>query len=81
MVHPFLNDLTNLSESEIESKVIDLQKKYFQTNNIDLQTQIASVLDILKSEIQTRRAIEAQRQKEQIENNGEEGLDNLINVS
>ena len=79
MFNPLINDLSNLSTNELEGKIIELQRKYFQTTNPSVQAQLANFLDIYKEEIRTRRAIEAQRQKEQ--QDGENGLDNLINVS
>jgi len=80
MNHPHVTDLSQFNNTELEDRIIDLQRKYFQTSNTGLQAQIANILDIYKEEITTRRAIEAQRQKNQDENN-DNSLDNLINVS
>ena len=57
----------------------DLQRKYFQTRNLSLQQQIANVLDIYKIELQDRRAKELNRQQSQ--QNDDNSLDNLINIS
>jgi len=80
MHNPLVTDLDQYTTSQIEDRIIDLQRKYFQTSNTGLQAQIANILDIYKEEITTRRAIEAQRQKNQDENN-DNSLDNLIKVS
>jgi hypothetical protein len=79
MFNPLVNNLSHLSTAELEEKVVELQRKYFQTGNPSVQAQLANFLDIYKDEIRTRRAIEAQRQKEQ--QDGENDLDNLINIS
>ena len=81
MINPLIDNLSEYTETQLEEKIIDLQRKYFQTRNLQLQSQIANILEIYKNEIQVRRALEAQRQREQLENDGEEGLDNLINIS
>jgi len=78
MLNPLVDSLENLSISELEDKIVLLQRRYFMTANLGVQSQIANFLEIYKQELQTRRAIEYQRQNE---NNGESGLDNLINVS
>jgi hypothetical protein len=78
-MHPFINNLNELTMTELEEKAVLLQRRYFQTANLDLQNQIRLALDTYKDEIAVRRAQEAQRQKEH--QDGENGLDNLINVS
>ncbi len=79
MLNPLVDSLSDLSINELEEKIIVLQRRYFMTANPGVQAQIANFLEIYKQEIQTRRAIEYQRQKDQ--ENGDSGLDNLINVS
>jgi hypothetical protein len=79
MLNPLIDSLANLTVNELENKVIELQRKYFMTYNPQVQAQISNILYIYKEEIQTRRSIEYQRQKEQ--SNGENGLDSLIKVS
>ena len=78
-MHPFINNLSELSDNQIEENIFLLQRRFFQTANSDLQRQIQLALDTYKDEIQSRRAIAAQRQKDA--SDGENGLDNLINVS
>lgn len=81
MINPLIDNLSEYTDAQLEEKIIDLQRKYFQTRNLQVQSQIANILEIYKNEIQVRRALEAQRQREQLENDGEEGLDSLINIS
>lgn len=78
MLNPLIDSLSSLSVNDLEAKVIELQRKYFMTHNPQVQAQISNILQIYKEEIQTRRSIEYQRQKEQSDNNG---LDSLIKIS
>ena len=79
MLNPLVDSLEDLSINELEEKIIVLQRRYFMTQNPGVQSQIQNFLEIYKQEVQTRRQIESQRQKEQ--QNGDNDLDNLINVS
>ena len=78
-MHPFINNLSELSDNEVEEKIFLLQRRFFQTSNPELKSQIQLALDTYKEEMNSRRAIAAQRQKDQ--QSGENGLDNLINIS
>lgn len=78
MLNPLVDSLADLTVSELEDKIVVLQRRYFMTANPGVQSQIANFLEIYQQEVQTRRAIEYQRQNQQ---NGENGLDELINVS
>jgi hypothetical protein len=80
MIHPLVNNLSEFTDSQLEDKAQELQRKYFKTNNPQLQVQIANILDIYKEELNTRRSIAAQKQREQMDSNGKD-LDSLINVS
>jgi len=79
-MHPLFENTQSLSDSELEEKVMQLNRKYFQTQNLQVRDQISMLLDDYKLELEARR----QRQKlaqEQQQENGESGLDNLIKVS
>jgi len=76
-MHPLVGDISNLKDSEIESKVSDLTKKYFITSNPGIKAQIAAVLETYKSEISRRRAVEWQKMME----TRDKTLDKLINIS
>ena len=76
---PLITDLSHYTTTQLEAKVSDLQQKYFQTHNPQVQSQIITTLNIYKEEIMTREAIAAQRQKEK--QDGKSDLDGLINVS
>lgn len=79
-MHPLFENTQPLSDNEIEEKVMQLNRKYFQTQNPQVRNQISLLLDDYKLELESRRykqKLEAQQNQE----NGEEGLDNLIKVS
>lgn len=76
MFNPLVDSFSDLTDTEIDNKILDLTKKYYQTHNPNLQMQIATVLDMYRSEAQVRRAKAMQSQQ-----NGENGLDDLIKVS
>ena len=78
MFNPLVDDLSQLEDSEIENKISELSRKYFQARNPDLQRQINVILEMYKQEIILRRE-KAKLQQQQ--ENGESGLDSLINVS
>jgi hypothetical protein len=79
MLNPLVDSLADLSINELEDKIVVLQRRYFMTANLGVQSQITNFLEIYKEELHTRRMIEYQRQKDQ--DNSGSGLDNLINVS
>ena len=75
MTHP-LTKVGTLKDNELEDKIIDLSSLYWKTTNPEVQQQIMLILDDYRQELSTRRA------KQQIkEQNGENDLDNLINIS
>ena len=78
MFNPLLDNFNDLSDSEIENKISELSRKYFISRNPHVQQQISVVLDMYKQELQLR--IAKARLKDQ-EQNGENGLDNLININ
>jgi|TARA_B100001094_G_scaffold329150_1_gene391242 hypothetical protein len=79
MINPLIDSLDHFTLQELEDKIADLQRKYFLTRNPQVQVQIANVLDIYKLELQDRRIKELNRQQNQ--DNDENSLDNLINIS
>jgi hypothetical protein len=76
-MHPLVEDLASLKDADIENKINDLTRKYFQTYNFSLQQQISLMLDTYKEEMANRRRAEY----EKMMNNRDKGLDKLINVS
>jgi hypothetical protein len=75
-MHPLEQDLSGLKDSEIENKLLELQKKYFiaaRLGNKDLLTQLAIFVNIYKQEMYTRYH---NKTKQQFDGD----LDQLINV-
>jgi|TARA_B110000858_G_scaffold164872_1_gene191187 hypothetical protein len=79
MINPLIDSLEHFTLRELEEKVTDLQRKYFMSANPQVQVQISNVLDIYKLELHDRRVKEFSRQNNS--EDGENSLDNLINIS
>jgi len=75
--NPFVHDLGQLKEAELDQKIIELSKKFWQTQNPDLRMQIQTILEMYKTELHVRQA----QKKVQSQDNGDNPLDNLINIS
>lgn len=73
-MHPFIDDLNQLSVDKINDQVQQLTKKYYSTTNSNLREQIILVIDTLKLELESR-------QRDIKINNEQKDLDNLINIS
>mgnify|MGYP001346634794 CR=1 FL=1 len=78
MFNPLVDSFEQLSDAEVENKMLELQRKYFMSPNPQVQEQIAVILDMFKQETNSRRAKQYVQQQDQ---DGEKGLDSLINVS
>lgn len=76
-MHPLVQDLGQLKDTELENKIQELSKKYFQTSNTVVQAQIAMFLDMYRNELQIRRAKMWQEQYQKRDTD----LDSLINIS
>jgi len=75
MFNPLADNFEDLTDSQIQEKVQDLTKRYYQTRNPGLQNQIAVMLDMFRQEQTTRMY----KQKQQ--DNDDPDLDNLININ
>ena len=82
-MHPHVGSITHFSENELEEKYFQLQKRYWQSSgNPGLQTQITLLLDEYRLELEARRAKQKLPQPDKNnDENGNKGLDNLINIS
>ncbi len=77
MLHPFTEDLSELKDNELEEKVQELTRKYYQASRLgkpELLTQLATFVTIYKDELSKRY-----HQRMQTELDGD--LDQLINVN
>lgn len=76
MFHPLQDDLSSLTDSEVEDKLRELSKKYFaaqRMGNISLLTQIGTFVNIYREEMSKRYM---NRNKGDLDKD----LDQLINV-
>jgi hypothetical protein len=79
MFNPLLEDLTTLKDVDLESRMVDLNKKYsiaLRTGNGMLAQQVAVVIEAVREET-LRRQREATKKLLQKQN---KDLDGLINV-
>jgi|APGre2960657373_1045057.scaffolds.fasta_scaffold00616_5 hypothetical protein len=77
MIHPLAQDLSKLKDLEIESKIQELGRKYWQSKNPDVQQQISLFLDTYNEELRARRI----KNIEQLAQNRDKDLDKLIKVN
>lgn len=76
-MHPLSPDLSAMKETELETKLQELSRRYFQTSNSSLQYQITVLIDMYKQELSIRRSKQWQEQTQNLNKD----LDNLINVN
>ena len=76
MFHPLTEDLGEYSIAQLEAKLSELRKKYFQSRNPELRQQIGVFVDVYNQELKQRLAAE---QLKMAKETGKD-LDNLINT-
>jgi hypothetical protein len=76
-MHPHVQNLKELTDSQLEQKIYKLNSLYFMTGDQNVRHQMILLLDTYKIELDERRAIAKKKQEEQ----GRDDLDNLINIS
>ncbi len=79
MFHPLEGDLSQLKDSEVEAKLVELTRKYYQAarlGNPDLLTQISTFVTIYRDELRKRQA----KLMSSTNNVTNEDLGQLINV-
>lgn len=79
MIHPLAPDLTQLKDSDLEEKIFELNKKYYQAyrlGNQELLTQISTFVTIYKEEMSRRYIEKTRNSRGQMDGD----LDQLINV-
>lgn len=75
MFNPLVDSFDHLTDAEVEEKIRELSRKFFQSHNPQLQSQVAAILEMYREELRARMA----RQKLDVDTDSE--LDNLINIS
>ena len=76
MFHPLTEDLGEYSIAQLEAKLSELRKKYFQSRNPELRQQNGVFVDVYNQELKQRLAAE---QLKMAKETGKD-LDNLINI-
>ena len=76
-MHPLTGDFSSFKDSELETKISDLTKKYFMTPNSDIKYQISLLLDDYKAEMSRRR----DEQLKKLMDQRDKSLDKLIKVN
>ena len=76
-MHPLAGDFEKLKDSEIESKIQDLSRKYFMTYNSDVQQQISMILNDYNQELSKRR----QAALEKMMKTADKSIDKLVKVN
>ena len=74
--NPLVNSFDELSDKELEEKILELNKKFWMTHNPQVKEQITAILDMYKVEMEGRRAKPKNNSQER-----DNSLDNLINIS
>jgi hypothetical protein len=75
-MHPLIDSLKGLTDTQLENKIYTLNRMYFVTDNPEVRRQMILIMDSIKIELEERRSVN--------KNNGndlDDGLDKLINVS
>ena len=76
-MHPLAGDLETLKDSEIETKIQDLSRKYFMTHNSNVQQQISMILQDYNQELSKRR----QAALEKMMKTADKSIDKLVKVN
>lgn len=78
--HPHAPNLSELKDAEVEAKLSELTKKYFQAQrlgNIELLTQVGTFVTMYREELADRHRRAMANSREQLDKGD---LDQLINV-
>jgi hypothetical protein len=79
MTHPLQVDLSKFTDQELDGKVQELNKRYFQAMRLSpsITGQIVLLLDSYKLEMQERQLAKAKKAAEE----GENSINDLIKVT
>lgn len=73
-MHPLINDAGALTESQLEERLSDLQRKYLTSRDPNMQHQLMLAIDTYREERERRI-------QKKFQQNQDGDLDNLINIS
>jgi hypothetical protein len=75
-MHPLVTDVATLKDAELEAKIQNLTKIFFQSQNPGVQEQVRAILDLYTTELRERRVAAWNKQYQK----RDKGLDDLIKV-
>jgi hypothetical protein len=75
MFNPLVDNFESLSDDQVDEKIRKLTSHYYQTINPSVRNQIVTLLEMYQVEASVRRQTRYQQR------DGDDDLDNLINVS
>ena len=78
MFNPLATDFYELSDKMLEEKFTELNRKYWMTKNPQVQMQMSTLIEQMREEIKSRHALKIVQEEQ---DQGKNGLDNLINIS
>ena len=64
MFNPLATDFYELSDNMLEEKYTELRRKYWMTQNPQVQMQMATLIEQMREEIKTRNAREKIQQEQ-----------------
>ncbi len=74
--NPLVQSFDELSNNEVEEKILQLNKRYWQTQNPQVREQITAILDMYRVEMEARVSKPIKNVQDD-----DNSLDNLINIS
>jgi hypothetical protein len=74
-MHPNAPNFKEFTDSQLEQKILKLNSIYFMAHDESVRHQIILLLDSYKIELEERRRVQRNKQ------NGDNDLDNLININ
>jgi hypothetical protein len=77
-MHPFASGLSSLSDQELDNKIIELTKKYYQS--LRYSPSIASQVVLLLSTYKTEQQDRAIAKSKKVSENGEDDINELIKI-
>ncbi len=75
-MHPLIDDLSDIRDDALNSRISDLTNKFFMTANPDVKYQIQTILEIYKEEYYIRK----QKELEETLKRVDKSIEKLINV-
>jgi len=66
-MHPLINNLSDLNDTQLETKLSDLNRKYWLATNQDMRFQLAMIIEDYQNELQQRRLKVWKKQQDEMD--------------